>query len=174
MIYIAFEKCENTPASQHEAGVSARNKLFSQFGINDIVKKNENGKPYIDNSDYHFSVSHSGNMAVCALRCKEEKYDLPDEIFTIFEDSEGEIGIDIQDFPSVNDLEKLNRISVRYFDKTFDEADDFIYHWTKTEAYCKYIGSALADVFKAETSDKSFFCGTIEFHNVKYIMSVCY
>ena len=174
MIYIAFEKCKNTPASQHEAGVSAKNKLFSHFGKNDEVKKNENGKPYIDNPDYHLSISHSGDLAACGLRCKAENYELPDDIFTIFEDSEGEIGIDIQVFPFDNDLERLNKIGTRFFCKTFDTAEDFVYHWTKAEAFCKYNGSVLADSFKADFNNKSFFCGTVEFNSAKYIMSVCY
>ncbi len=174
MIYIAFNKCENTPASQREAGVIARNRLFSFFDIADEVKRTENGKPYIDNGDYCFSISHSECVAVCALRCKAENYDLPEDIFTIFEDGEGEIGIDIQLCPDEENLDRLNKISERYFRKNFSSAKDFIYHWTKTEAFCKHKGSPLAEVFNADLGKNSFFCGEIEFDNEQYIMSVCY
>ncbi len=174
MIYIAFMKCENTPASQHEAGVALRDRLFSFFGIIDEVKRTENGKPYVDDPRYHFSISHTNEIAVCAMRCHEENYNLPEDVFTVFEDGEGEIGIDIQAFPSDNELERLNKIAARFFDKTFDTAEDFVYHWTKAEAFCKNNGSVLADAFKADFNNKSFFCCTIEFDSAKYIMSVCY
>lgn len=174
MIYIAFNKCDKAPASQKEAGVIARDRIFSLFNITDEVKRTENGKPYIENSDYCFSISHSETLAVCALRCKFENYDLPEDIFTIFEDGEGEVGIDVQISPNETDFDRLNKISQRYFNKEFSSAKDFIYHWTKTEALCKYKGAVLAEEFKADLSENSFFCGELEFDNEKYIMSVCY
>lgn len=174
MIYIAFNKCDKAPASQREAGVVARDRLFSLFGIKAEAKKAENGKPYIDDKRYHFSISHTVSVAVCALRCKEENYDLPEDIFTIFEDGDGEIGIDIEAIPTDSDLERFNRIAKRYFKKSFDSSKDFIYHWTKSEALCKYHGSSLAESFKADFNDKAFFCGEIELDTQKYIISVCY
>jgi len=174
MIYIAFEKCKNTPASQHEAGVSARNKLFSHFGIRAEVKKTENGKPYIDDQSIHFSVSHSECFAVCALRCKTENYDLPDDIFTLFEDGEGDIGVDLQKLPDEERLDRLNKIALRYFGKAFETAFDFTLEWTKKEAFCKYMGSSLADAFKEDDSAREFFSGVVELNNEKYVMAICY
>ncbi len=174
MIYIAFKKCENTPASQHEAGVMLTKEFFSLFDIADEIKKTDNGKPYIDDSRYHISISHTNGIAVCALRCKEEKYDFPDDVFTIFENGEGEIGIDIESFPTDDSLDRFNRIAMRYFGRTFDSAKDFICHWTKSEAFCKYNGSVLTEAFKNDDSERKFFCGTVEFDNKKYLISVCY
>ncbi len=174
MIYIAFEKCENTPASQHEAGVIARDRLFSLFHIIADVKTNENGKPFIDDNSYHFSISHSGTIACCALRCKEENYGLPEDIFTVFENCEGDVGIDIQQVPLPSELERMNRIAARYFGGTYDTTECFARAWTRKEALCKYEGTVLVKALKMDESEHSFFTGTMEINGDKYAISVCY
>jgi alpha-D-ribose 1-methylphosphonate 5-phosphate C-P lyase len=63
---------------------------------------------------------------------------------------------------------------MRYFGKNFNSSKDFINHWTKTEALCKYNGSTLTDAIKTDFDKRTFFCGDVEFDDEKFIMSVCY
>ncbi len=174
MIYICFRRCADHKDSQHIAGIGARNILFSLFGIETDPFKTESGKPRIGNEKYHFSISHSGCLAVCALRCKEEKYDLPEDVFTIFEDGEGEVGVDIQRIPKSEELQKMNRIAARFICTEFHSVEDFARSWTRKEAYAKYHDIPLTNAFKAEEENNSFFSGEVEIDDIRYAISVCY
>ena len=174
MIYIAFEKFDGGREAEHKAGICARDRLFSLFGITDEPKKTESGKPYIDNERYFFSISHSGSVAACALRCKEENYDLPEDIFTIFEDGEGEIGFDIQIIPKPEDLHKMNKIAVRFICTQFYSVEDFARKWTRSEAHGKLHDVALAEVFRADEDGHTFISGEVEFDEERYAFSICY
>lgn len=173
MIYVAFEKCGRHRLSQHESGIAARDKLFSLFGIEEEVQISESGKPYVEKDGVSFSVSHTDGLAACALRVKDENYDLPDEIFTVFENGEGEVGIDIEVIPPDADLQKYNRIAARFFGTEFASAEEFLARWTKTEAAAKADGKPLATVFKAGPQ-KEFFTGRLELDGKNYIFTIAY
>lgn len=88
----------------------------------------EHGKPFLKNyEDFHFSISHSGNYAVCV--CSS----LP-------------VGVDIENNDRGNE-----KIAKRYF--TADEyrciyetgETDFAKVWTSKEAYVKYTGNGLSE-----------------------------
>ena len=174
MIYIAFEKFEKGRTAEHEAGIAARDRLFSLFNVTDEPKKTESGKPYVDNEKYFFSISHSGCVAACALRCKEENYDLPDDIFMVFEDGEGEIGFDLQLIPAPEELQKMNRIAVRFICSQFYSVEDFARKWTRSEAHGKYHDVPLTEVFRANEDGHTFFSSEIQFDDERYAMSICY
>ena len=84
----------------------------------------ENGKPYIQGNELYFSLSHSGNMACCAV-------------------SKIEIGVDI---------EQISRANPKIEERIFTESErrhiksdsDFIRLWTLKESYMKYCGSGLS------------------------------
>ena len=172
MIYVAFEECENAPTAHHEAGICARDRLFSLFGIEGEIKRTENGKPYIPCSRYHFSISHSDGLAVCALRCKEEKYDLPEDIFTIFENGEGEVGADIQLIPSDDYLQRMNRIAIRYIYTQYDSTEAFTRAWTQKEAYTKLSDIPLIHALKTEITEGIAFSGKITASDKDYFLSI--
>lgn len=123
----------------------------------------ENGKPYTKGLDVHFNISHSGDMAVCAV-------------------SDKEIGIDI---------EKIREINPRTAEKFACETEKeyinshkngFFEIWTLKEAFFKCIGTGLGadiknvyfgiDNKKIICSEKGFDC---HFHDVAegYICAVC-
>lgn len=121
------------------------------------VAANRNGKPVLPFC--RFSISHSGNLAVCAF-------------------GENEIGVD---------AERLRQIKPREKYKLFDEreaayvnaggaelAHRFFEIWTKKEAYVKMIGGVLADV--ADVCTISDELKNISFHTdyfENYVISVC-
>ena len=153
MIYIAFNNCENTPASQREAGVIARDRLFSFFDIADEVKRTENGKPYFKNfPDFNFNISHiDGAIAICF--------------------SDYPVGVDIEKIRTFNP-----KVTNRYFNET--EKDyvlrngkntnkHFFEIWTKKEAYIKCYGLTLKELKNTNTSHIH------TFQKGEYIISVC-
>ena len=121
------------------------------------------GKPYAENLPVCFSISHSGDVAVCAV-------------------SSHEIGIDI---------EKIRKVHPRTYEKfcTEDEADyirsdenGFFRIWTLKEAYFKCIGTGLGadiksvsftiDGNKITCSEKGFELSFADAEN-GYICSIC-
>ena len=121
------------------------------------------GKPYISGFDVHFSISHSGDMVVCAV-------------------SDKETGIDI---------EKIRKINPRSSQKFASESEEkyinthengFFKIWTLKEAYFKCIGTGLGSDIKKVSfdisengiicSEKGFNC---LFHQIAegYICSTC-
>ncbi len=100
-------------------------KQYPEIQIPVSYKKNNYGKPYFENNNIFFNISHSGNYAVCAL-------------------SNQEIGIDIEKIRDINatglsrkvfsDLEK------KYFECSKNPIDDFFRIWTLKESYMKARG----------------------------------
>ena len=92
-----------------------------------VIHRTENGKPYVEEEDVFFSVSHSGALFACAV-------------------SDFNIGLDIQ----IRDPKDPLKISKRYF--TPEECRfPFRRIWTRKEALIKYRGVTLKDVLNTET-----------------------
>ncbi len=118
------------------AGMLARIGIAQKLNIapkNISIQNHESGKPYAEGLDIHFSLSHSGNLAVCAVCDKP-------------------VGIDVE-------LQKEANFSVakRCFTKAEQEyvfsakaksQQRFFEIWTKKEAYVKMLGTGLQDFRK--------------------------
>lgn len=102
------------------------------------IGRQAKGKPYFNNlPQLHFSVSHSGNIFVCAFS------DVP-------------VGVDIQEYKNRPDeAERCRKIAARFFHP--DEADAldadtvsaFYNIWTAKEAYVKLTGEGIDGDFSA-------------------------
>jgi 4'-phosphopantetheinyl transferase len=102
---------ENRRKQKIAADMLCRQMLANADGINPeniIFGKASNGKPYARNSDFRFSISHCGNLVICAVSKKE-------------------IGIDIEKirdirlkaaekFASKNELEYIGNDLERFFE----------------------------------------------------------
>ncbi len=123
----------------------------------------EHGKPYAKGINAHFSISHSGELAVCAV-------------------SDKEIGIDIEKIRDINP-----KVSKRFACETELEyinkhINGFLEIWTLKEAYFKCIGTGLGPDIKnvsfdisensISCSEDGFNCSFIEIEK-GYICSVC-
>ena len=105
-------------------------KLKSLLSISDFqLKKTENGKPYIENSDTFFSVTHTGDIALIA----------------------------ISNMPTGVDAEKIKphsfkHILKRFTSKEYAEIDGntikFLKNWVVKEAFIKMYGGTLAHDLK--------------------------
>ena len=92
-----------------------------------------NGKPYIESGEC-FSLSHSGQYAVCAV-------------------SQKEIGVDIQQITAVSE-KAVNRFcaesELAWLAKSDDRPCDIIRLWALKESYLKASGKSTSEVFDTE------------------------
>ncbi|GHU35541.1 hypothetical protein FACS1894105_04440 [Clostridia bacterium] len=102
------------------------------------ITAGEHGKPYVVGNYVHFSLSHSGDIIVCAV-------------------SDSPVGIDCECAERLAD-HNMKRIAKRFFTPDeiayFDNGGSesfaekrFLEIWTKKEAYAKYTGRGFPDGF---------------------------
>ncbi len=106
------------------------------YGIKDCkIMRTDKGKPYVEKSESsfqtHISVSHSGPYFVCLI-------------------SSDPVGVDVQEERHVN----ARKIGCRYFTCREREIidrrgnDGFFFIWARKEAYSKYTGLGMEEIFK--------------------------
>ncbi len=128
------DKLKKKPAKKLSiaAGELVRSAIAKEFNIatDDIrFRVGKNGKPYTDSAPVHFSISHSKNIAVCAI-------------------SDKPVGIDIEFVKDVN-LNIAKRLfapdELQYvFEKWDLSKRRFFEIWTRKEAYVKLIGKGIS------------------------------
>ncbi len=114
------------------AGELVRKAVSEKFNIskNDIrFRVGENGKPYIKDVKIEFSISHSGDIAVCAI-------------------SDKPVGIDIEKIRDIN-INLVKRVFTpdeqQYvLEKWSLSKERFFEVWTRKEAYAKMNGKGVA------------------------------
>ena len=92
------------------------------------IKRNENGKPYVEGNPLFFSLSHSGNLALIAI-------------------SSAPCGADLELVCGKSRKEILNSFSNEERAEIESERD-FLKHWVVREAYIKMLGLTLAAKLK--------------------------
>ncbi len=99
----------------------------------DIIRA-ENGKPYFESSDIHFSLSHTNSLTVIC--------------FAPFI-----VGIDCEKVTrKINHLELIKEKVYSRKEKDYANNDErFIEIWVKKEAYSKYTGNGLSDIRNFDT-----------------------
>lgn len=171
MIYITFEIISG---DEKKAALAARNKLLSLFSASEeLCAKTDTGKPYLKDGFAGFSISHSGDVAMCALRTTKELYDAPDDVTVIFEQGGSiEIGCDIEEINLSFPSERIKKISARFLGSEVNAHGEFFRLWTRGEAYGKYTGKGIADA-KNIPSTATFYSFEIDINNKKYSVSIC-
>ncbi len=94
-----------------------------------IFSKNKHGKPYADNVNAYFSVSHSADMVICCV-------------------SDEEIGIDIEKIKPFNPKAAERFATEEELKYIRSEENGFFEIWTLKEAYFKCIGTGLGSDIK--------------------------
>ncbi|NCC16473.1 MAG: 4'-phosphopantetheinyl transferase superfamily protein [Clostridia bacterium] len=153
------------------AGILLRYAFLSvnQLELYNAIEITENGKPFLPNNEYYFSLSHSGKFAICGF-------------------ADASIGCDIELV-----REKLPHTTKIFTDdeeKTFGALDEkekklfFFYLWTCKESVTKWIGKGIAFPFHHFSvmtgqqvkktiviEEKNLFLGSFQIEN--YIVSLC-
>ena len=139
------------------AGELMRNAIANEFNIDakDLrFRTGKSGKPYVENVKVEFSISHSGDIAVCAI-------------------SDKPVGIDIERIKDVN-INAAKRLFTPdeqsyVFEKWSLAKQRFFEVWTRKEAYVKMLGKGIPYFTEFSTMGNQ----SIETHiREKYIVSV--
>ncbi len=164
----SVDKLNNTKTAKQRivADGVLRKALFETEGIPPeeiVLKYNESGKPYAENSDVKFSVSHSKDAVICAV-------------------SDNEIGVDIEKIRDVRFKVAERFATEEEIAYIGGNTERFFEIWTLKEAYFKCIGTGLDASIKnvsfkingkeAECSEKGFKCSVISVAD-GYCCSIC-
>lgn len=169
MIYYLYAQCENNYASQHETALRLRERLFSVLNITSKVYIADTKRPCLKDVTADFSVSHSKNLAICAVVYKR-KADVPNDIHVI--DCPGSrIGIDTEFCDPSPDTDKLFRIAKRYLGKEPADPDEFYTLWTRREAFGKLLGEGV--FCHGDDSSSSYFTFSVDVGSDKYKTTIC-
>ena len=130
---------------EHTAAYSLLQKMLSAHGITEYeISRNENGKPYIDTSSVHFSISHTDGLCAVVL-------------------SDTEVGIDCEKIDS-GFSGRVEKFSKRYFtrgeqneiEKSESKLQKFFEIWTRKEAYIKKYGLNSSHISKVDTTEHEY------------------
>lgn len=163
MIYLYFYTGEVNKNNEHDVSYgllfSKLEEIYGKTFSFDDVKRGKYGKPYFENHDINFNISHTKGAVLVAFCDKEYS----------------EIGAD---------TEKVRKYHINKFlsetENKFCENNDVLY--TKTlslkESYGKYTGKGLTD-FKNVCFDENFVSdkNRLDFYSIekdKYVISLCY
>jgi len=119
-----FKKGEHAKGEEGEALIKTVWSLHTGIAEAPAIKRTNKGKPYFENCNIHFSISHSGEMWVCLV-------------------ADFNVGVDIQLIKEG----PLEAIADRFFSKEQAEAvrskgkKEFYRIWTAREACGKYAGT---------------------------------
>lgn len=118
------------------------------------ISKSINGKPYIDNSNIFYNISHKNKMVGLII-------------------SNSEVGLDIEYI----DTENIKREStLKYFftekeRESITTNEDLLTLWTKKESYIKLNGGMLRDTIGLDINNTNVIYDTFKLDN--YIITIC-
>lgn len=118
------------------------------------ISKSINGKPYIDNSNIFYNISHKNKMVGLII-------------------SNSEVGLDIEYL----DTENIKRESIlKYFftekeRESITTNEDLLTLWTKKESYIKLNGGMLRDAIGLDINNTNVIFDTFKLDN--YIITIC-
>lgn len=92
----------------------------------ELMEKTKYGKPYFENSDFGFNISHSGEYIVCVISTDEKQ----------------NLGIDIEQIKPI-ELENFKDVFSEEEKKEIISDDNFFTFWTRKEAIIKADGRGL-------------------------------
>ncbi|MDD2797282.1 MAG: 4'-phosphopantetheinyl transferase superfamily protein [Bacteroidales bacterium] len=151
-------------------------KLIDTYPLEVVFQTSESGKPYLENREFKFNISHTGSGFLIAISRQSIGVDLEEKLFSDHSDA--------LDF-AFSDEEK------RFCKNGEMNQNRFYTVWTAKEAYCKALGIGLTDnlrelnvvgkhansILKSGFSCGTFFCPNGEIASVVFpssIAKVCY
>ncbi|MBQ8283774.1 MAG: 4'-phosphopantetheinyl transferase superfamily protein [Clostridia bacterium] len=145
-----FYADKNRFSSSETAVKIILNKVFGMANV--VIAHNENGKPYLKNSELglHFSITHTKT-----------------HLFIAF--SNENVGIDAEDVNrAVHYQPILKDFSIKEREK-IHSVNDFLIYWTIKESAIKWLGGTLAQDRKHMTYTDN----TLSYKNIELPVAVC-
>lgn len=118
------------------------------------ILKSKNGKPYLENSNIFYNISHKNKMVGLII-------------------SDSEVGLDIE----YVDTENIKRKStLKYFftekeRESITNNEELLTLWTKKESYIKLNGGMLRDAIELDINNTNVIYDTFKLDN--YIITIC-
>ncbi len=173
--------------SQHAAGIRLRDGMLLDFcGIaSPSVAVDEGGKPRLtDHPDIHFSLSHSGSVAVCALSFPG-KAEVENAWVICDAPDAPAVGADVEQIDDSADIPRLRRLTERFFPPQEVErlrgVPDSLYPaafsgtWTALESFVKRTGEGFRHGFShIDLSSVHRITDTLEMDGETYVITVVY
>ena len=138
-----------TPHERHQlehntAYIMLNHLLEKHFSIsNPKILKTKNGKPYIENKNVHFSLSHTNGLVACVI-------------------ANSCVGVDCEKIVTKS-KEEIQKFAKRFFveneinllEKGGFSQNDFFKIWTGKEATIKKLGTTIADIKKIDVTQEN-------------------
>ncbi|CCZ58717.1 putative phosphopantetheinyl transferase [Clostridium sp. CAG:710] len=143
--YYSFSK-----TSKELLEIALREEKITSYKISESI----NGKPYIDNSNIFYNISHKNKMVGLII-------------------SDSEVGLDIEYI----DTENIKRKStLKYFftekeRESITNNEELLTLWTKKESYIKLNGGMLRDAIGLDINNTNVIFDTFKLDN--YIITIC-
>lgn len=143
--YYSFSK-----TSKELLEIALKEEKITSYKISESI----NGKPYIDNSNIFYNISHKNKMVGLII-------------------SNSEVGLDIEYI----DTENIKREStLKYFftekeRESITTNEDLLTLWTKKESYIKLNGGMLRDAIGLDINNTNVIYDTFKLDN--YIITIC-
>lgn len=143
--YYSFSK-----TSKELLEIALREEKITSYKISESI----NGKPYIDNSNIFYNISHKNKMVGLII-------------------SDSEVGLDIEYI----DTENIKREStLKYFftekeRESITNNEELLTLWTKKESYIKLNGGMLRDAIGLDINNTNVIFDTFKLDN--YIITIC-
>lgn len=206
MIYLIFAAVQDNRKAHHECGARLAASLLADFAGIDTSESGflytKDGKPYVSAPDAEFSISHSGNIAACALWVRDVRVDAPilppdgevrTEVVYAFDESDYgitsspgmavRVGLDVETVKQGRT--RLDLIAGRYFSSEEYayitgggiEPRRFYEVWTRYESYGKMLGCGVGALKKdsggAGFTSAKFRSFTLSHGGDSYAVSLC-
>lgn len=143
--YYSFSK-----TSKELLEIALKEEKITSYKISESI----NGKPYIDNSNIFYNISHKNKMVGLII-------------------SDSEVGLDIEYI----DTENIKRKStLKYFftekeRESITNNEELLTLWTKKESYIKLNGGMLRDAIGLDINNTNVIYDTFKLDN--YIITIC-
>ena len=143
--YYSFSK-----TSKELLEITLKEEKITSYKISESI----NGKPYIDNSNIFYNISHKNKMVGLII-------------------SDSEVGLDIE----YVDTENIKRKStLKYFftekeRESITNNEELLTLWTKKESYIKLNGGMLRDAIGLDINNTNVIFDTFKLDN--YIITIC-
>ena len=143
--YYSFSK-----TSKELLEIALKEEKITSYKISESI----NGKPYIDNSNIFYNISHKNKMVGLII-------------------SDSEVGLDIE----YVDTENIKRKStLKYFftekeRESITNNEELLTLWTKKESYIKLNGGMLRDAIGLDINNSNVIYDTFKLDN--YIITIC-